>query len=93
MVVGTVNKEEKEKWIFNIHKEDIVEDTISYKSKLKKKYELSIEEVHDLFTKIVNYQIDRYGSQKQRFVEFVKREDCIKKSERSAKRRYMRTKG
>ena len=88
MVVGIVNKNEL---IFNIHKEDIVEDTISYKKKLRKKYDLSVEEVHDLFTKIVNYQIDRYGSQKQKFIQIINKDEYLAKSQQNAQRKYMRT--
>lgn len=92
MVVGIVNKEEKEKWIFNIHKEDIIEDTINYKSKLRKKYKLSLEEVHDIFARIINYQIDKYGLQKQRFILFIDKREYIAKSRRHAQRRHARTK-
>ena len=90
MVVGIVNKNEL---IFNIHKEDIVEDTIRYKKDLRIKYDLSIEEVHDLFARIVNYQIDKYGYQKQKYFDDTTTETLHNKSRKAVQRKYMRTKG
>lgn len=82
----------KKELIFNIHKEDIIEDTIRYKKNLIKKYGLSGDEVHDLFARIVNYQIEKYGYQIQRYVEDVSRDTFFVKSRRATQRKYMRTK-
>lgn len=72
-------KEERRKkyneLVFNLHKEDIVEDTIKYKNLLIKKYDLDRTEVHDLFVKIINYQIDKYGCQKQKYNGYVSKDD------------------
>ena len=87
-----MNKEEKEKWIFSIHKEDIIEDTIRYKKDLRQKYNLSVDEIHDMFARIVNYQIDKYGYQKQRFVQYLNKDDYILKHRRHKQRQYIRTK-
>lgn len=92
MVVGIVNKEEKGKWVFNLHKEDIIEDTIRYKKNLRIKYDLSIEEVHDLFARIVNYQINKYGYQKQKYFDDTTTETLHNKSRKAVQRKYMRTK-
>lgn len=89
MVVGIVNKNEL---IFNIHKEDIIEDNLRYKKNLRQKYELSTDEVHDLFVRIVNYQIDKYGCQKQKFVLLLSKDEYVIKNRRHTQRRYMRTK-
>lgn len=88
MVVGIVDRNEL---IFNIHKEDIIEDTIRYKKNLRQKYDLDAEEIHDMFARIVNYQIDRYGSQKQKFVQILNKEEYLAKSQQNAQRKYMRT--
>ena len=88
MVVGIVNKEEL---IFNIHKEDIIEDTIRYKKDLRQQYDLSVDEGHDLFARIVNYQIDKYGSQKQKYVDDTSIETYHHKNKRASQRKYMRT--
>ena len=89
MGVGIVNKIEL---IFNIHKEDIIEDTLRYKKDLTKKYGLSEDDVHDLFTRIVNYQIDKYGYQKQKFVLLLSKDEYAIKNRRHTQRKYMRTK-
>ena len=86
-----MNKEEKEKWIFNIHKEDIIKDTIRYKKNLRIKYDLSIDEVHDLFARIVNYQIDKYGTQKQKYFDDTTKDTLYHKSRKATQRKYMRT--
>lgn len=89
MVVGIVNKNEL---IFNIHKNDIIEDTIRYKKNLRQKYDLSADEVHDLFVRIVNYQIDKYGYQKLRYVEDTSKDTYYHKNRKASQRKYMRTK-
>ena len=89
MAVGIVNKSEL---VFNIHKEDIVEDTLKYKRDLTKKYGLSDNDAHDLFVRIVNYQIDKYGCQKQKFYQFLNKDDYEIKHRRHKQRQYMRTK-
>lgn len=88
MVVGIVNREEL---IFNIHKNDIIEDTIRYKKDLRIKYDLSVEEVHDLFARIVNYQIDKYGYQIPKYNEDTSTDTYYHKNKKSIQRRYMRT--
>ena len=82
----------KNELIFNIHKNDIVEDTIRYKKDLRQKYDLSVDEVHDLFARIVNYQIDKYGYQMQRYVSDTSVETYHHKNRKAAQRKYMRTK-
>jgi hypothetical protein len=78
--------------VFNIHKEDTIEDTIRYKKNLEKKYGLNVDEVHNLFVRIINYQIDKYGSQKQKYVDDTSMETYHHKNKRAAQRKYMRTK-
>ena len=87
MAVGIVNKEEL---IFNIHKNDSIEDTIKYKKELSKNYGLSDNEAHDMFVKIVNYQIDKYGCQIQKYNDYVSRDDYFTKHRRSLQRTYGR---
>lgn len=78
--------------IFNIHKNDTIEDTIRYKKDLRQKYDLSVDEVHDLFARIVNYQIDRYGCQLQRYSDDNTLEVFLHKGRKARQRKYMRTK-
>ncbi len=82
----------KNELIFNIHKEDIIEDTLKYKRDLTKKYGLSDNDVHDLFTRIVNYQIDKYGCQKQKFILLLSKDEYALKNRRHKQRQYARTK-
>lgn len=90
MVVGIVNKSEL---IFNIHKNDIIDDTIRYKRNLRQKYDLSVDEVHDLFAKIVNYQIDKYGYQIPKYNDDTSTATLHHKNRKALQRKYMRTKG
>jgi hypothetical protein len=90
MGVGIVNKEEL---IFNIHKNDIIEDTIRYKKDLTKKYGISDNEAHDLFARIVNFQIDAYGYQMQKFNDYVSKDDYYRRNRTSLQRAYERTRG
>ncbi len=78
--------------IFNIHKEDIIEDTIRYKKDLRQKYDLSVNEAHDLFARIVNYQIDKYGYQMQKYVDDTTKDTYYHKNRNFNQRKYMRTK-
>ena len=82
----------KEELVFNIHKEDIIEDTIRYKKNLEKKYGLNVNEVHDVFARIINYQIDKYGTQKQKYIDDTTIETYHRKNIKSKLRKYMRTK-
>ena len=80
----------KEELVFNIHKEDIVEDTIRYKKELRQKYNLGVDEAHNLFVRIVNYQIDKYGSQKLKYADDTSIETLHYKHKRAVQRKYMR---
>ena len=83
---------DKKELIFNIHKNDIIEDTIRYKCDLSKKYGLDEHDTHDMFVKIVNYQIETYGSQIQRYIDdddwqnhqFINKKDRARKNSRKA---------
>ena len=78
----------KNELIFNIHKEDIIEDTIKYKQKLKQKYNISEDEVHNLFAKVINYQIDKYGYQKSKYEEDITRDTFYHKTRKATQRKY-----
>lgn len=49
--------------LFNFYKDDIITDCKKFKKELTTKFELNTHEVHEIFTRIVNYQIDTYGVQ------------------------------
>ena len=89
MGVGIVNKEEL---IFNIHKNDIIEDNIKYKKNLTKKYGISEDEAHNLFVRIINFQIDAYGYQLQKYTDFVSKDEYYHRNRKSLQRAYERTK-
>lgn len=77
--------------IFNIHKRDQIEDTIKYKSHLTEKYGLDEHEAHDLFVKIINYQIDTFGNQLQKYNDFVSKDEYYHRNRKSQQRGYERT--
>lgn len=60
---------DKKELIFNIHKNDIIEDSIRYKYDLIQKYGLEKHEIHDIFVRIINYQIEKYGCQIQKYID------------------------
>lgn len=47
--------------IFNIYKDSVIFSKL-FKMEMVKKYKLSDDEIRNLYVKIQNYQIDRYGN-------------------------------
>ncbi len=83
---------DKKELIFNIHKNDIIEDNFKFKKMLYDKYGLNYSEIHDMFTNIVNYQIDTYGSQLIKYKEDTSIDTYYHKNRNSVQRKYERTK-
>lgn len=81
---------DKKELIFNMHKYDQIEDTIEYKNKLCEKYGLDEHESHDLFVKIINYQIEAYGSQLQKYNDYVSKDEYYHRNRNSKQREYER---
>ena len=83
----------KNELIFNIHKNDIIENSVGYKRNLAKKYNLDEYTARNLFVKIINYQIETYGYQLQKYNDFVSKDEYYRKNSNSKSRKYKRTKG
>lgn len=57
----------KTKLLFNLYKDYTIKNSEEFKGKELSKYRLSIKELTEIFTSIINYQIDRYGCQLGKF--------------------------
>lgn len=70
-----------EELLFNMYKEADV-DTKKLRILIKKKYKLSDKEISNLYTKINNYQIKKYGGKiiKGTEMDFLTREECKRRA-------------
>jgi len=53
----------KTKLLFNLYKDDAIKNTQKFRDEISTKYRLNIRETTEIFTNIVNYQINKYGCQ------------------------------
>ena len=70
---------DKTELIFEIYKDQIIGDTQVFKGMITKKFKLTWEEIHNLYVKIINYQIDTYGIQLNDLKDYLTKEDCSKR--------------
>lgn len=59
---------DKVKLLFEMYKDKPI-GTKTFRGKIKKKYNLEISEVTELYTKIHNYQIEKYGQRLDKMVD------------------------
>lgn len=77
--------------LFNYYKDDVIEDCKKFKTEIIKKFKLTPGKAGDLYTRIINYQIDEYGEQ----IGLVGRTtyaDYKRKSENAKRRKQARRK-
>ena len=79
-----------ENFIFENEKDTPIHNSIEFKKILKDKYNLKY--IPDLYKKLVNYQISKYGESlaNSSLVETRSRDDCIRKGINARKRKYYR---
>ena len=78
---------DKIKLIFNIYKDSVVFSK-PFRKEISKKYKLSDEDTRNLFIRIQNYQIKKYGNRLTYDNYNVSSEERIKDSARFRQRRY-----
>lgn len=77
------------KFIFDMYKDEVLE-TKKFKANIKKNFELSPREIHDLFVKITNYQIKKYGKVLtiDKGQMFLNTEECRQLARKAMQRKY-----
>lgn len=59
---------DKKELIFNLHKDEVINDCSKFKNEISKQYNLNKKDSHDVYAKIINYQLDKYGGQINNFI-------------------------
>lgn len=82
-----------ENFIFEIEKDKPFCNSSEFYLLLKEKYNL--EKQPNLYKKIINYQIKKYGEalNNSKLIDIRTHEDCVKKSENAKSRLYFKIKG
>lgn len=78
-----------ERMIFEKEKETSFNNSYDFCKKIRDKYKIDYY-LGDLYKRIVNYQIDKYGASLQYVVETHNTEELIKLGRNASKRRYGR---
>lgn len=78
--------------LFNYYKDDVVSSCKKFKCEIMYKYDLSAREAHDVYTKVINYQIKRYGGQIG-FMPYEDYDDYKHKVENAKYRKRARRRG
>ena len=80
------------KLIFDLYKDDVIISK-EFKRHIKEKFNLDSRTIHDIFVKIANYQIKKYGKglEVDQGMCFISRDDIEHARVNSNSRRYNRT--
>lgn len=78
-----------EKVIFNLYKDDVVISSV-FKKEVMKKFGIDLRQASDLFAKITNYQIERFGRKLDNFYQIPTPEENIQTGNRANQRKYRR---
>ena len=78
--------------IFNMYKETDM-GARKFRAIISRKYKLSDIEISNIYTKINNYQINKYGGRINKEYELVNREEYIKKAKIRRTSMYARLNG
>lgn len=67
--------------IFNLYKDEVV-SIQKFRKEISKKYKLSDIEITNIYAKINNYQIKKYGGKREtgKFIETLTRKECQKRA-------------
>ena len=85
-----MNNEFIERFIFEQEKDLPIKNKESFYKKLKDRYNL--DEMRDLYIKIINYQIDTYGESlaNSELIDPRSYDECKRRAKNSRKRKYYR---
>lgn len=78
-----------EKVIFEMYKDDAIISRI-FKKEVMKKFGIDLKTASDLFARITNYQIKRFGRKLDNFYEIPTSEENLKTNNRANQRKYRR---
>ena len=81
-----------EKVIFNLYKDTVIVSSV-FKNEVMKKFNISLRQASDLFARITNYQIKRYGRKLNDFYDIPTEEESETINRRAKQREYRRTRG
>lgn len=83
-----MDEKSKLKLIFELYKDKPLISSRIFRGKIQKKFNLS--DTRDLYTKIINYQLNKYGYVLENGLSLnsLKKEDFVKKIKRNACRKY-----
>lgn len=60
----------KEELLYRIYRDTLIKNSIIFKRYLIKQFDITLAEATNIYTKIVNYQIMRYGIQLKRLQDY-----------------------
>lgn len=83
---------DKKEVIFNLYKEEIIIPK-KFKEELMKKYNMQDREAHDLWIRINNYQVNKFGSHLTTESNILSAEECNKRRANANSRIYKRIHG
>lgn len=61
---------DKEELLYRIYRDTLIKNSIIFKRYLIKQFDITLAEATNIYTKIVNYQIMRYGIQLKRLQDY-----------------------
>lgn len=61
---------DKEELLYRIYRDTLIKNSIRFKTYLIKQFDITLAEATNIYTKIVNYQIMRYGIQLKRLQDY-----------------------
>lgn len=78
-----------EEQIFDAYKDQVIKSK-DFKAEIIDKFEVTKREAHDLYVRIINYQIKKYGSRLENNLEIPTKEEADRISANAKQRKYSR---
>ena len=75
--------------IFNIYKDRVIKSK-EFKAEIIDKFEVTKREATDLYARIINYQIKKYGNRLENHLEIPTKEEANRISVNAKQRKYSR---
>lgn len=82
------------KFIFESYKNEVIKSK-SFKEHIREKFNIDVREAHDIFVKIKNYQIEKFGEplSLETNKTYMSCEDCFWINKRARQRKYDKKRG
>lgn len=75
--------------IFNIYKDRVIKSK-EFKAEIIDKFEVTRREATDIYARIINYQIKKYGNRLENYLEFPTKEEANRITVNAKQRKYSR---